>query len=217
MADAKSRFQGGWLHFAIARVPIRIHFSAPLGAIFFSQFQWMPGYWLGFIVLILMHELGHAAIAKLCKLPVSRIDVHGLGGVCYSGGRQTPLQRSLVSWGGVWAQLVVFVVAFVLLKVPIDRGSFVTEFLYSFLWNNLVLAAINLVPMEPFDGADAWKLPGLLKQRWSNRASKAAAPPKALGQGKGGADVINLHERVREITDREARRVREERDRKRLH
>lgn len=217
MSDAKSRFQGGWLHFAIARVPIRIHFSAPLGAIFFSQFQWMPGYWLGFVLLILMHELGHAVVAKLCKLPVKRIDVHGFGGVCYSGGSQTPLQRSLVSWGGVWAQLVVFVAAFVLLKVPIPRGAFLTEFLSSFLWNNLILAAINLIPMEPFDGADAWKLPKLLKQRWSAPRNAPRAQPKALGSGKGGADVIDLQERVRAITEREARRVREERDRKRLH
>ncbi|MFO0614080.1 MAG: M50 family metallopeptidase [Polyangiaceae bacterium] len=212
MPETKRRFHGGWLHFSIARVPTRIHFSAPLGAIFFSQFQWIPGFWLGFIVLILMHELGHAAVAKLCGLPVSRIDVHGLGGVCWSGGRQTPLQRALVSWGGVWAQLIVFGVAFVLLKVPLDRGAFLTEFLSSFLWNNLILAGINLIPMQPFDGADAWTLPKLLKERWTRPTPEKKARP-ALGKG---ADVIDLHERVREITEREARRVREERDRKRL-
>lgn len=216
----KSRFHGGWLHFTLGGIPTRIHFSAPIGAIFFSQFNWVPGYWLGFVVLILFHELGHALVAKLCRLPVSRIDVHGLGGVCFSGGRQSPLQRSLVSWGGVWAQLVVFVAAFVVTRIVGSLGTFVDQLLYSFLWNNLILAGINLIPIEPFDGADAWKLPARLRERWSKRRPADAigtSPVKKEGKALGrGGDVIDLQARVREITEREARRVREERDRKRL-
>jgi stage IV sporulation protein FB len=217
---ASKRFEGGWLHFRLAGVPTRIHWSTLPGAVFFGQFQWLPGFWIGFIVLILFHEFGHAAVAKLCGLPVSRIDVHGLGGLCWSGGRQSPLQRSLVAWGGVWAQLLVFIPALVLARLPFPKGEFFGQFLASFLWNNLILVAINLIPIDPLDGADAWKLPGLLRERWRRRPKSSEAGrregPKWLGRGNTGADVIDLHERVREITEREARRVREEQERKRL-
>lgn len=217
MAEVKSRFRGGWVHFTLARVATRIHWSALPGAIFFSAFAWAPGYWLGFIVLILIHELGHAAVAKACRLSVRGIDVYAGGGVCYTSGRRTALEGSLVSWGGVWAQLLAFGIAFTLSKVLPEPGGFVGEFLQAFLWRNLAMAAFNLIPFEPFDGADAWKLPKLLKERWTSRAARASTPserePKKLGRG---GDVIDLQQRVREITEREARRVREERDRKRL-
>lgn len=216
MSESKSPFRGGWVHFTLARVATRIHWSALPGAIFFSSFAWAPGFWVGFVVLILIHELGHAAVAKACGLGVRGIDVYFSGGLCYTTGRRTALQASLVAWGGVWAQLVAFVVAFTIWRVLPEPSGFVGEFLHAFLWRNLFMAAFNLIPIEPFDGADAWKLPKLLKERWTSRRARTAArvsEPKKLGKG---GDVIDLQQRVLEITEREARRVREERDRKRL-
>ena len=65
-------------------VPIRLHWSIPLGALFFGHFEFVPGFWLGFVLLVLFHELGHAYLAHRRRLGVLEVQVHGLGGVCVS-------------------------------------------------------------------------------------------------------------------------------------
>ncbi|NUP10978.1 MAG: hypothetical protein HOW73_33445 [Polyangiaceae bacterium] len=163
----------GWLPIGrIGDVPIRIHFSAFLGALFFSGFRFAPGAWLGFLVVILVHELGHALIVKKTRKELLGVDIHAIGGECRWAGRATPLERALIAWGGVWAQLALLVIALPLYYLVAARlGSFGIQFFYALSFQSLILAAINLLPIPPLDGAEAWKLPGLLFERYKKRRS----------------------------------------------
>ena len=54
----------GWLtigHYGEA--PIRLHWSLPIGAVVLSRFQFVPGYWLGFVLL------AHLLVKQLLKIP----------------------------------------------------------------------------------------------------------------------------------------------------
>lgn len=162
-------------------VPVRLHWSALLGAVFFSGLRFAPGAWLGFVVVILVHELGHAFVVKATRQRVHGVDIHGFGGECHWSGDATPIQRALIAWGGVAAQLVLFAVAMVV-KVavapavgPTLLGIFLADFLYALTWSSLLLAALNLMPIPPLDGAQAWKLPGLLRDAWRRKSARRTA------------------------------------------
>ena len=87
----KPRFAEGWLQIGYLRnAPVRLHWSAPLGALFFGGFRIAPGYWLGFLLVILIHELGHAFVVRKARQTVLSVDVHGLGGVCQWVGNASP-------------------------------------------------------------------------------------------------------------------------------
>jgi stage IV sporulation protein FB len=161
-------------------VLIRMHWSAIFGAIFFSGMRFAPGAWLGFIVVILAHELGHAFIVRRTGQHVHGVDIHGLGGECRWSGHATPLERALIAWGGVWAQLALFAIALPLgWLLGSALGTFGLDFFHALTWSSLWLAALNLIPFPPLDGAEAWKLPRHLNVWWKNRQARKqfARPP----------------------------------------
>ncbi|MEM9072976.1 MAG: hypothetical protein AAGE52_31010 [Myxococcota bacterium] len=184
-------------------VPIRLHWSIPLGALFFSRFEFAPGFWLGFVLLILFHELGHAALAKARRLHIFEVQVHGLGGVCvHESG--TPYDNSIVAWGGVLAQALFLVPAFVIGQLGVVRSAFVAELVWVFTETNLFLIALNLIPIEPFDGAKAWRLPKLWWQRRGRRRpSKKKTKPRPPS---GTEDPVALARKLAQDALDDARR-----------
>jgi hypothetical protein len=146
--------------------PVRAHWTLPVGALVFSQGRFVPGFWLGFFSLVLVHELGHAIMVRRQRQSVVSIDIHGLGGVCRWSGDPTAVARAWIAWGGVMAQGVALVAAYVLLAVAgPPETAFTGQLAYAFTSTNIWLIAINLIPVAPLDGAEAWKLPGLLARR----------------------------------------------------
>ncbi len=174
--------EGGY--FRIGRfgpAPIRIHWSAPFGAFMFSGFRWAPSAWGAFVLLILIHELGHAVMVRAFRLQVTSIDVHGIGGVCNYYGSVGPLGRSLIAWGGVFGQLVLLAIALpLLLLLPKTLPLWGAHLLDALVFTNLWLMAINLLPVPGFDGAEAWKLFGKngLPAWWRRRKEM---PTKQVG------------------------------------
>jgi Zn-dependent protease len=172
------RFSGGYVtlgRWAGARV--RAHWSLPIGAFVFGQLRFVPGFWLGFFLIILIHEMGHAAIVRLCRYRVVSIDVHGLGGQCCWDGQITSFNEALIAWGGVWAQALAFAAALgavALLGPP--ETAFGAELLSAFTFSNLWLMALNLIPAPPLDGARAWRLPRLWLERRRLRVRRRPAP-----------------------------------------
>lgn len=161
-------FQGGYLRaFSFRDAPVRFHWTLLVGLLMFSRLRWAPGAWLGFVAIVLLHEIGHAILVRRYGLRVLGIDVHGLGGVCRHTGGATVYQSSVIAWGGVLAQSVLLVLALLLLQViPFARHSlFALELFDTLVWTNLIIIGINLLPLPGFDGALAWKLPGMLWRR----------------------------------------------------
>ena len=152
--------------FTVARlrgIPIRLHWTVPIGALVFGGFRFAPGFWAGFLLLVLIHELGHAVLVRAFRLRVEGIDITGFGGLCHWSGRATATERGFIAWGGVVAQALLLAGTFAglaLLGKP--RTPFVAELVSVFTFTNLWLIALNLLPVPPLDGHEAWKLIGHL-------------------------------------------------------
>jgi stage IV sporulation protein FB len=194
-------FSGGY--YTIGRfkgAPIRIHWTAPLGALFLGRFQFVPGFWIGFFLLVLIHELGHAIVIRYCQERVTGIELHALGGQCrWEGSRLSQLKVSMIAWGGVWAQAVLFVaVQLVLLFVEIPPDPYVHQFVHALTTANLWMMGFNLLPMRPLDGAEAWPLFRILWERWKMRRQiRSSAKPIARPAPKKPVDP-KYSDRVRD-------------------
>jgi stage IV sporulation protein FB len=152
------KFRNGYLtlgHFGGA--PIRIHWSTPVGAFILCGFSFSPGGWLGFLILVLVHELGHAVLARALGCHVVSIDTHAIGGVCAYTGDVTSRQAAIIAWGGVLAQAAVLVTAPLWSKL-LPSWGFAAQLTSVLTTTNLIMIALNLLPVRPFDGADAWRL-----------------------------------------------------------
>ncbi len=163
---------GWWTLGRVRGAPIRVHWTLLLGALVWSRFEILPAFWLGFVLLILIHELGHALIVLRYGLGLSEIAVHGAGGYCRHEQSGSRFQEAMVAWGGVLAQLTLYAVVQLLLLVlgpPTSRH--VGLLVYVFTDINLWIAALNLIPFEPLDGAKAWPLVGMLAARWRKKAA----------------------------------------------
>ena len=172
--------RGGYL--TLARwytAPIRVHWTLPLGAVVFGQGRLAPGFWLGFVLLVLVHEIGHGVLVRRARCQVVSIDIHGLGGVCRWQGHATEIQRAQIAWGGVLAQALLFAITAVALELAGDPHSmFARDLIDAFVSANVFLILFNLLPIRPFDGAEAWQLPRLLiarhfARRLDRRATRA--------------------------------------------
>ena len=145
---------------------VLIHWTALALAIIVSGFSFRPVTWLAVFAVILTHELGHAAGVLKAGANVVAIRMDAIGGCCEWVGRVTRAQRLAIVWGGVLAQLLLWGIAFV---ASIYLGPFIGGFSEDFLpvllrWN-LILVALNLLPVKPLDGYDAWRL---LRQTWQD-------------------------------------------------
>ena len=153
-----------------ARVPLRIHWSAPIGALLIGGLS--PVFWFAFFVIIVLHELGHALLVRHYKLSVLSIDLTGFGGMCRWYGSPTARQRAVIAWGGVAAQALLLVLSLVAVLVfGWPRSGIGRQLTSAFINTNAMLIVLNLLPMPPFDGAEAWKLLSPWYRRLRNRTS----------------------------------------------
>ncbi|MGF1468371.1 MAG: metalloprotease [Sandaracinaceae bacterium] len=171
--------RGYWTAFHLRGIPIRFHWSLPILMLLLSGGRILPGVWLGFVLMILIHELGHALLVRTEGHHVHAVDVHGLGGVCRYSGHVTPRSRSWIAWGGVLGQALLIPVGLALMYLGPLRSPFVASLAYTWVYYNVFLIVLNLLPFPPFDGAEAWKLFGMSWGRAAPRSSKK--PPRGFG------------------------------------
>lgn len=179
---------GFWRIGRFGGAPIRIHWTTPLGAFAFTGFQLAPGAWAAFVLLILVHELGHAMFVRSFKLQLESVDVHGIGGVCNYYGHTSPIRRALIAWGGIAGQSILLAIALIasLLLSPL-HSPILAQFIGALITTNLYLMAINLIPIPGFDGAEAWKLFGQngLPAWWRRRKMVKSRPQTRSQVGTG--------------------------------
>jgi Zn-dependent protease len=156
-------------------IPLRIHWSTPLGMLFFGRFAFVPGFWLGYLLLVGVHEAGHAWLARRMGLRPLGIEIHALGGQCrYAGDVVSAWQRAVIAWGGVLAQAALLALALVARLAPWPPGAVLDQLFDALTWTNVWLMGLNLLPLPPLDGAEAWPLFGLLRGKLARRREKAA-------------------------------------------
>lgn len=151
-------FRDGYLELGRVRGTLfRVHWTTPLGALFFGGLS--PVFWAAFFFLVLLHEVGHALLVRRYGHRVLAIDVTGFGGMCRWHGSATPRERSIIAWGGVAAQAALLAVTLGLV-VAFGQPSYgpLRTLAAVFIRTNALLIVLNLLPVPPLDGAQAWPL-----------------------------------------------------------
>jgi stage IV sporulation protein FB len=144
--ETTMQFRDGFLVLGhLWRAPIRVHWSTPIVAFALTGLSFVPGAWIGFLVLVLVHEIGHAVAARSFGAHVVSVNAHGLGGTCEWYGDVTLKQRAIIA-----------VARFAAVVLP--SWGLLGQLMYTLTATNLILIVINLLPIRPLDGAEAWKL-----------------------------------------------------------
>ncbi|HEY6912348.1 MAG TPA: hypothetical protein VI356_23410 [Myxococcales bacterium] len=164
--------------------PIRLHWSLPLGAFLFCAAQPHPLLLLGYALLIAAHVFGHLLATAGTRLRVSGVMLHALGGELLGEGEASGVRRSVIALSGVLAQLAVLIVA-LRVAMPADLHD-------AFTRRNGVMLLLNLVPVRPLDGAQAWRLPRRLLA-----ARRARSRPVVPSQRQVEKEVADLLSRIR--------------------
>lgn len=140
-------------------VPIKLHWTILLSAFLFGRFEFVPIFWIAFFVLLFIHEAGHAMMIKFYRLWVDEIVIHGLGGYCLWAGEVEEIKKSLIALGGVFSQLIILIIALISTSIfgP-AKNSIQSQIYHAFIPTNMLILVLNFVPIEPFDGAQAWKI-----------------------------------------------------------
>lgn len=138
-----------------------------------------PGLLTGYaslLALIVLHEIGHAAVARGLGWPAQEIYIHVLFGKAMIPRSPAARDRAKIAWGGILVQAL----------VAAPTVALVWAFGYTdYLWLNVPLAVLghinlitiplNLIPARPFDGGDAWSIfPILYREEIRARLRKRA-------------------------------------------
>ena len=190
--DDKNHWQlGAW-----RGVPIALHWTVLIVFVWLYLFFWDILATViasaAFFVLLVVHELGHAAVLRWKKIEVESITFYGLHGTTEYAWASAA-NEILIAWGGVAAQLVVLLLALAVSYVPgISSTPVVATIagpvLFVFIKLNLFLMIVALLPIGPFDGRRAWAViartrAGMRRRRQAKRELKAF-PEQSLSPEK---------------------------------
>lgn len=146
-------------------VPILLHWTLLLGLPFFyilrGSLADMATAFLSFFLLLLGHELGHAAMAKWRRVPVLEIRLFILHGYCEHEDPENAADAVWIAWGGVLAQGILLVLTLgareLLLRQDFYAYLVLGPVWYTLIATNLVIIVLNLLPLPRFDGHKAWQ------------------------------------------------------------
>lgn len=139
-------------------IPIKLHITllffllpafriAPdLGPVLALEFVFL------IVLSILLHELGHALMAKHYRLRGLSITLHGFGGFAMSSGARTPRQSLAITMAG---PAVTFAIGILCCAIGRLDTGLQFHIIYSLGLINLWLGVMNLIPCLPFDGGMA--------------------------------------------------------------
>jgi Zn-dependent protease len=106
------------------------------------------------VALLVLHELGHALVAKACSLKVRAIIFSAYGGCCISDSPSRLSHAALLAAGGLIAQLVVLIVVVgVLLVVGSSESVVVNGAVFALVPINALYMLVNIAPFRGSDGA----------------------------------------------------------------
>jgi Zn-dependent protease/CBS domain-containing protein len=145
---------------------------------------------LGLFICVILHELGHALVAKHYKLPISQITLFLFGGVAeIEEEPQSPKVEFLMAIAGPLVSVAIVLVMYLITQAGNGLGwpvtiTGVTSYLATV---NLFLAAFNLIPAFPLDGGRVFRA---LLWGWKKNLAWATQIATRLGRGFGFALIF---------------------------
>ena len=123
--------------------------------------------------VILLHESGHMVFAQRRHCTVWSIELSPVWGITRFSEPYSRFDHCVIAWGGVVAQAIVATPVFILSETfGYTRFQPLNAMLAIFGFFSLFVAAFNLIPAPPLDGAIAWGLLPALFRRSRTRTAK---------------------------------------------
>jgi len=154
--------------FKIARVQVSVSVWIIIPVML--AISWMPSVLtelaviFAYILSILVHEMGHALVARHFHLE-PRVVIHGIGGVCYARPARTDRQDLLVTAAGPLAGLCLGGLAYtatILLEMLAPQAMqdhlWLAVFMDVMLTMNIIWSLLNLLPIRPLDGGEIFNI-----------------------------------------------------------
>lgn len=193
MTEEKRSFveAGCWVFRASESLRFELHWSLPLFPILTRCYS--PISFALALLVLAVHEIGHAIVVRWRGLETYAIRMHGMGGWCsHDGG--TALDEAWIAWGGVLAQLPFFVLGVVLVSV-MPPGRISDDLYVSLVLANGMMIGFNLIPIRGLDGHKAWTLFRLLR---------VAAPAKKATEDRWAAKDRAMWETIEAAKKKQA-------------
>lgn len=182
----------------VSGIPIRIHFTFLLflAWIGFSGGENSGPMWtllvVAIFVCVVLHELGHALVAKRLGIGTRDITLYPIGGVAMLDSRPKPKQELWIALAGPAVNVALaFIFGLILvvrdhglpaLSVDLAHGTFLEALLIA----NLTLAVFNMIPAFPMDGGR------VLRAALALTMSEARSTQIAGGIGQGLAIALAI-------------------------
>lgn len=188
--------------FDVLGAPVFVHWSVwlllPLSWLLNRDALKTTASFMAYFVVIFVHELGHAWMARRKGLVVHALRIYPLHGLCVHERPFLQSQNIAIAWGGVAAQAMLLLCAVAISEVAALAGTRLPEIVDSVLmvWVviNLMILLFNLWPVPPLDGAIAWRvLPLAWKQRriaLTRLQAAAYRRPQRLRPGNVDSKVV---------------------------
>lgn len=165
---------GRWL-----RIPVAMHWSVLFAPAWF--YLMLNSFWpaviatVAFLVLLVVHELGHVIALRWRKIAIERVTFFGLHGNTSHAG-STPGNEIIVAWSGVFAQGIALALALAT-DYALGSGGMVafiaTPVIFVFTTVNIFMMFIALIPFGPFDGHKAWQVIPWVRAKLRARRQRA--------------------------------------------
>jgi Zn-dependent protease/predicted transcriptional regulator len=190
--------KASWKLGRLAGIDVHVHvtFLLLLGWVAISQFlvrrDWHDALGgLAFILslfgIVVLHELGHALMARRFGIRTRDITLLPIGGVArLERIPEEPRQELLVALAGPAVNVVLAGLLFVVLQAaggvtaPVDLQQGEAPFLTRLLWVNVSLALFNLLPAFPMDGGRVLRALLAMRMPHARATTIAAAIGKVL-------------------------------------
>src|SRR5215470_29795 len=125
---------------------------------------------LSYLSVLLIHECGHVIAARRKRCAVQSVSLYPIHGRTVFDTPWSRFDHCVIAWGGVIAQAAVGVPLAIWVAVfGYTRFEPLNAVLAILGFFNLAVAAFNLIPKPPLDGAIAWVIVPLLIKRLRDR------------------------------------------------
>ena len=148
-----------FLHWTFFLAPIYLIYAWRQEGLPWSMVAILLGLLVAVFTCVLIHEYGHALMARRFGVETQDIIITPIGGLArLQGMPRRPIEEFLITLAGPMVNLVIAIIFFVFLLatgrdfLPSSGYAGLKEFAPMMLWMNLVLFFFNLIPAFPMDG-----------------------------------------------------------------